>query len=372
MPISATHPIIACSNNYKSNLSLSYALPAIPEQSPHELHPLSPKIAPVDAPQQPSEFNIASDAPSECEGNVSSSEGITISNTTANQKYSNYQSKLSTKRMIIFDWDDTLFPTTTTVTNQIELTLTELYTFGAKLYKLLTTYIDSFGGDNIYIITNGGDGWIQYSLNQSSSRFQELVNQKYNGSPSDKKEVSPKMKDYFKSILAIFKIYRIRTISARHLYGHQYPGETTRWKELAFAYYAYHHFYSDGLEDNNIIISIGDSCDEWIASKDTLLYLQRQAYENKIPVYFNLQRIKLREKPSLKYLMNEWDDIIKMTNNKTGKIKSRFGSFDDNCQEFEHGQDQIHDEIKNDVVMNKNKIKRKRILRIRASINIYK
>lgn len=355
MPISVSHPIVS------STLCTSYPLPSIPEGHAQDFHPqpASPKMAPIRTDQQPTDLSlIASDGPSSSslEG-TTRSEGTTISFTTPNHKHGNYKStKSTTKRMVIFDWDDTLFPTTYTITNETQLSLTELHSFGAKVYKLLMKYIDTFGGDNIYIITNGGDGWIQYSLNETSSKFQALLN----GSSSDKDTVAttPKMKDYFKSILAIFKIYRIRTISARHLYGHQYPGETTRWKELAFAYYSYHHFYSDGLKDNNIVMTIGDSCDEWIASKDTLYYLQRQAYDNMIPVAFNLQRIKLKEKPTLSYLMKEWDVIIKMADNK------RYDSFDDNNQEFEHVPAQTDNSVK---------IKRRnRNLRIRAISNIYK
>jgi len=308
-------PVITRSSTYKT---IPSRLPSIPEQ------PLSPKLAPITSDQQPPEFSISTPTSTSSEGECSS----------------NSKCKSTIKRMVIFDWDDTLFPTTTTVNQRIDLSLTELYNYGAKVYKLLTTYIQAFGGDNIYIITNGGSGWIQYSLNQTSVKFQDLL---LNRSKSDKTSpsntatsTSNPLKDYFKSILALLTIYRIRTISARHLYGQQYPGDTTKWKQLTFEWYAYNHFInsSEHVKDRNIIISIGDSCDEWIASQYCLDYLKQRAYDYMIPAEFDLQRIKLRSQPSLEYLMKEWDVLIKMAGDTNGKLISTYNSFDDNSNEF--------------------------------------
>jgi len=211
------------------------------------------------------------------------------------------------KRMIIFDWDDTLFPTTEFWKKSKPISLENLYKWGSRVFKLLKLYIDVFGSDNIYIITNGDDGWIQQSLQMVTEQFQLLNNWR---SPFE-----PFLCNYFMAIDALIKLNEIKTISARSLYKHRYPKQSKKWKECTFIDYAISHFNGD---NEGIILSIGDSSDEWFASKDCTEFLTNLDNDSK----FHLQRIKLKRKPTLNELMNEWEALIMFANDLKSKTAS--------------------------------------------------
>lgn len=64
--------------------------------------------------------------------------------------------------IVIFDWDDTLFPTSTVVHNEEskkKVTAEELHQFGKVLYSMLAEYISVFGHQNLFIVTNGAAKW---------------------------------------------------------------------------------------------------------------------------------------------------------------------------------------------------------------------
>ena len=177
-------------------------------------------------------------------------------------------------------------------------------------------YIDIFGGNNIYIITNGIQGWIEYSLFSSSQLFQALSNAKNNDKELEKDtdEIN-----YFDEIYKLINMHGIRRISSQFSYSNFYPNDPKKWKECTFIDWAIHHF---DIENNDnaqgIILSIGDSSDEWVAAEDCKKFL-----ENPGSSKFNLQRIKLSNKPNLEHLMMEWDVLISIADNLK-EIKTSF------------------------------------------------
>lgn len=195
----------------------------------------------------------------------------------------------ATKRMVIFDWDDTLFPTTEFIKKSKSMSIENLYKWGSRVFELLKLYIDTFGAQNVYIITNGDKGWIEYSLQMASKQFQILNDWRL---------------DYFISIKSLLQVYRIKTISARSLYQDEYPKQSKTWKEYTFIDQAFNHFYE---ENKGIILSIGDSFDEWIASNDCIEFMNNLDKEES---NFCLQRIKLQRTPSLDQLMKQWRTLI--------------------------------------------------------------
>ena len=110
--------------------------------------------------------------------------------------------------IIIFDWDDTLLPTTFLSPGGIfdeDIDLPEID--NEKLLKLeeLASKIltDAVEKGNVYIITNAGKGWVEYSA-----------------------------KRFYPSILPILS--KIKIISARGEYEKFYPGNSRQWKIEAF------------------------------------------------------------------------------------------------------------------------------------------
>ncbi len=64
--------------------------------------------------------------------------------------------------IVIFDWDDTLFPTSTVVHDEESkkrVTAEELHRFGKAVYEMLDEYIAVFGHQNLFIVTNGAAKW---------------------------------------------------------------------------------------------------------------------------------------------------------------------------------------------------------------------
>ena len=86
--------------------------------------------------------------------------GTTRSNETCGQ-YKNTE-KL---RIVFIDWDDTLCPTFAIFkTKGKNSNVQQLQLFGQYIYELLVKYIQLFGVNNIYIVTNGSNNWVHQSL----------------------------------------------------------------------------------------------------------------------------------------------------------------------------------------------------------------
>ena len=161
--------------------------------------------------------------------------------------------------IIIFDWDDTLLPTSFLISRGIFNSYLELTKFEKKrlsdledlVDKLLTLSVDK--GD-VYIITNADKGWVEYSS--------KLV---------------------YPSISNILQ--KVKIISAKSKYQEKYPGDSRSWKINAFVN------LTNDLDVKKItnIICSGDSVFEIEAGK-ILASKFTQAF---------IKTIKFKEKPQL-------------------------------------------------------------------------
>merc|ERR1719203_2032457 len=80
--------------------------------------------------------------------------------------------------IVIFDWDDTLFPTSTIVHDEeacATTTAQELHRYGKALYEMLEHYISVFGHQNVFIVTNGDQNWVMRSIKDMSDIYQQKV-----------------------------------------------------------------------------------------------------------------------------------------------------------------------------------------------------
>ena len=108
--------------------------------------------------------------------------------------------------IIIFDWDDTLLPTTYLVTLGLKSVtpsiISVLKPLDESASKLLEKTADS---GTVYIITNAEEGWVQYSSQVFMPRTKEVIKRR-----------------------------NITIISARSCYQGQFPKDSKRWKKEAF------------------------------------------------------------------------------------------------------------------------------------------
>jgi hypothetical protein len=209
----------------------------------------------------------------------------------ANEIRESYISKLITKKVwnpgikpkqhnsiIIFDWDDTLLPTSFLTPGGVfneNIILSDsdqekLSTIEHYVSELLNSSVEK---GNVFIITNAGKGWVEYSAN----RFY------------------PSIKNNLK---------KIEIISARGEYEKLYPGNSREWKIQAFLTLL--KFVNIKLVTN--IICVGDSLFEMeagriLASKFTEAFIKT---------------IKFREAPKLDELIKQ----LKLVNQQFGTIYS--------------------------------------------------
>jgi len=167
--------------------------------------------------------------------------------------------------IIIFDWDDTLLPTSFLTPGGIfnenmnlnDIEKEKLLKLEQAVFKLLTEAVEK---GNVYIITNAGNGWVEYSANR-----------------------------FYPSIMPILE--KIKIISARGEYEKIFPGNSRQWKIEAFL----------NLQENiNIklvtnIICIGDSLFEMEAGR-ILASKFKEAF---------IKTIKFREAPKLDELLKQ-------------------------------------------------------------------
>ena len=195
---------------------------------------------------------------------------------------SSLQNESSNKKIVIFDFDDTLFPTTVLFKhlminikdkNVNKRDLMQLAILSQLILSTLKQYLSIYGQDNIFIVTNGPNQWIEQALNCVI-----VLCAKY------------QIKNSYEAILELQRNGKIKTISARDDDNHfvRYPKQTLLWKHLTF---------QKIVKKNNcdLIISIGDSNDEFIASR-------KVADEENIGC---LHRIKLKANPNIADLMDE-------------------------------------------------------------------
>ena len=167
--------------------------------------------------------------------------------------------------IIIYDWDDTLLPTSFLTpggcfNEDIKISDTDqdkLLKLEQSVYTLLNESVEK---GNVYIITNAGKGWVEYSA-----------------------------KRFYPSIIEVLS--KIKIISARGEYEKLYPGNSRQWKIQAFLTLL--NYVDVKLVTN--IICIGDSLFEMeagriLASKFTEAFIKT---------------IKFREAPKLDELIKQ-------------------------------------------------------------------
>ena len=200
------------------------------------------------------------------------------------------QKEKSHNSIIIFDWDDTLFPTSSLTKNGIYIdynNLTEkekekISNLEELVLNVLTLSIEK--GDT-FIITNAGKGWVEFS------------SMKY----------YPKIKNVLE---------KIKIISARENYENKYPNDSQKWKMLSFL------DVQKNLNCNLVtnIICLGDSFIE-IQAGLKLASMFTQAF---------IKVVKFRESPKfdelikqLKLIYNQFNTIYSSVKNLTIKVEKK-------------------------------------------------
>ena len=184
--------------------------------------------------------------------------------------------------IIIFDWDDTLLPTSFLTPGGIfneEIQLTDsdvekLKKIEECVFLLLTESIEK---GNVYIITNAGKGWVEFSANK-----------------------------FYPSILGLLK--KIEIISARGEYEKIFPGNSRQWKIEAFLNLL--KYVNIKLVTN--IICIGDSLFEMEAGR-ILASKFKEAF---------IKTIKFREAPKLDELIKQLKLVCHQFNSIYSSIKN--------------------------------------------------
>ena len=184
--------------------------------------------------------------------------------------------------IIIFDWDDTLLPTSflspggifspnIKLTKDDTLKLIELEKI---VHKILTNAIQK--GD-VFIITNAGKGWVEFSASQ-----------------------------FYPNIVDILP--KINIISARAEYENAFPGESNKWKIQAFL--DLQKIFNVKLVSN--IICFGDSLLEMQAGK---------ILGSKFSEAF-VKTIKFKETPKIEELLKQLSVVSQQFNYIYSSVKN--------------------------------------------------
>lgn len=173
------------------------------------------------------------------------------------------------KTLIIFDWDDTLFPTSWLVQNNInisdELARNKYIILFTRLDTLLNQLlIIAMKHGKVIIVTNAVNKWIETSLNML---------------PNTKKLIQS----------------NINVISAREIYQEKYPDQMGQWKRLVFQNYVTDHFKTYPLQN---IISIGDAEHEFNALVD--LYNAHSVVKKRL-----LKTVRFMKDPTFESLLDQ-------------------------------------------------------------------
>jgi len=233
---------------------------------------------------------------------------------------------LQKKTLVIFDWDDTLFPTSAVVfKQQSRITIGDLYVLGKSMYELLGTYISMFGAKNLFIVTNGSKHWILDSLKEMSRIYKES----FEAVEGDEEEL--RGKDFFAAIYNSFLSLRIPLLSARSVYSERYPDRPSIWKALMFKSIVRNHFNLRRATRTRegflyLMISIGDSNDEFEAALEAKRMLVAKDRVNGNNNVVRLHRVKLMEKPAILQMVGQNLNLVKkaaLLSTVEGEISSK-------------------------------------------------
>jgi len=199
------------------------------------------------------------------------------------------------RRVVLFDYDDTLFPTSAWTSNgklKACATLPALRKVGKAIYELLKIYIRVFGEKNVRVVTNGSQSWVLESLRLCSTRYSELSSDNVN---------------YWAAIYNSFISLDILVSSARDMHCDDFPQHAESWKIRAFKNIVKRHFNLFSSSDNNVysMVSIGDSEDEYVASFEAKRMLETQNKLNRSNNIVRLHRVKLKKHPRIEDILSQ-------------------------------------------------------------------
>lgn len=177
------------------------------------------------------------------------------------------KSASSAHKMIIFDWDDTLLPSSWLCSEGLRLDTVEIpLKAQLKLRELegAVTSILEHGLRNgeVIIITNAETGWVELSAQK-----------------------------FFPGVVTI--LTRLQVVSARSMYEHQFPGSPCDWKVQAFSRAVRSRF----LSAPGHVLSLGDSLHERNALHQVVSSISS----------VNSKSIKFVEHPTLEQLHRQID-----------------------------------------------------------------
>mmetsp|Transcript_14093 Transcript_14093/g.34368 ORF Transcript_14093/g.34368 Transcript_14093/m.34368 type:complete len:240 (-) Transcript_14093:420-1139(-) len=179
----------------------------------------------------------------------------------------------------VFDWDDTLLPSSFLSSNGYSLDSEksmsdEMKEQLAQLEKSVVGFVEMAlkKGDKVYIITNAEAGWVELS----AQKFMPAV---------------------------VPLLSRLEVVSARSTYEDRYPESPLQWK-----YYAFQHNLAKAFSNDFIaksVISFGDS------------HVERQVVRAVAKSFRNslAKSIKFAERPSLEQLRRQVELVIKCFQN---------------------------------------------------------
>lgn len=136
--------------------------------------------------------------------------------------------------LIIIDWDDTLFPTSWVIKNNINTSDTKYFKkLDVAVHKLLSTLLES---SKVIIVTNAMKKWITISGKTIPNSYALIKNS-------------------------------INIISARDIYQSKHPNKNSMWKKLVFKRLTGEHYrkYINNKNKMQNILSIGDADHEYKA-----------------------------------------------------------------------------------------------------------
>lgn len=184
------------------------------------------------------------------------------------------------KTLTILDWDDTLFPTSWIVKNNINLNDTKMQNqyivffsrLDTLLYQLLLKLMKH---GQIIIVTNAVTKWVMISSTMLPNTQKIIKN-------------------------------KILILSARDAYQEKYPDAMHVWKKKVFEQIVAEYFANNKFQN---IISVGDAEHEFNATID--LYNEHSVIKNRL-----LKTVRFMKDPSFDELM----DQLEVLNNCADKV----------------------------------------------------
>ena len=235
----------------------------------------------------------------------------TIANSAFNPP-SSLQIPMSTNTVIVFDFDDTLFPTKriraiqsrTTFKNTLNyskpnfeslvskmtsMELSELIHLSWCLFNLLRHYIQKYSTQSICIVSASSEGWLEQAFKSvhDIGYFREVYHLIYNQKVMNHQRIS-----IFNPTAGATQSFKIKKRYKTHS---EHP--CFHWKYMVFDY-IFQKKYVDSMNVINTFVFIGDSEFEYLAANKLRIKVEK----NKNVI---IDRIKLIHNPSIAALIDE-------------------------------------------------------------------